>query len=340
MNIALPEILQDTLKLRFSAIQDTGVHKTDSGSLLKIFTTKSNIKGILISTSDTIIKEPVDTTSVCSRNNIRDITFYDSTNFILTSGPDSIIQYPFIVIERTKKKESEIRQALIKHLNPGQELPASPLHNDWTIGIILTVAFLYSLIRNTSKKMLPDIARFFLFRGINDPVSRDIGGLFHWQSTVLNLSSFLIVALFAFVSSSSAGLIPAGSGGIVTWIICLGVIITAVTFRHIICTVTGIISGENEIFREYLLVIYQSYRFSAILLFVIIVLSLYTTVLPEKISLFSGVSVFVMMYLIRIFRLMIIFLNRNISIFYLILYLCALEFLPVVILVKYFTGLV
>jgi hypothetical protein len=327
MNIALPEILQDTLKLRFSAIQDTGVHKTDSGSLLKIFTTKSNIKGILISTSDTIIKEPVDTTSVCSRNNIRDITFYDSTNFILTSGPDSIIQYPFIVIERTKKKRI-------------RELPASPLHNDWTIGIILTVAFLYSLIRNTSKKMLPDIARFFLFRGINDPVSRDIGGLFHWQSTVLNLSSFLIVALFAFVSSSSAGLIPAGSGGIVTWIICLGVIITAVTFRHIICTVTGIISGENEIFREYLLVIYQSYRFSAILLFVIIVLTLYTTVLPEKISLFSGVSVFVMMYLIRIFRLMIIFLNRNISIFYLILYLCALEFLPVVILVKYFTGLV
>jgi hypothetical protein len=46
------------------------------------------------------------------------------------------------------------------------------------------------------------------------------------------------------------------------------------------------------------------------------------------------------MYLIRVIRLIIIFLNRNISIFYLILYLCALEILPVLIVIKYFTGLV
>ena len=47
-----------------------------------------------------------------------------------------------------------------------------------------------------------------------------------------------------------------------------------------------------------------------------------------------------LMYSIRVIRLLIIFLNRNISIFYLILYLCALEILPVLIVVKYFTGLV
>jgi len=41
----------------------------------------------------------------------------------------------------------------------------------------------------------------------------------------------------------------------------------------------------------------------------------------------------------RIIKLFSIFLNRNISILYLILYLCALELLPVVVLIKYFAGL-
>ena len=57
-------------------------------------------------------------------------------------------------------------------------------------------------------------------------------------------------------------------------------------------------------------------------------------------TLIAGIIIIGLMYLIRVVRLLIIFLNRNISIFYLILYLCALEILPGLIIVKYFTGLV
>ena len=53
----------------------------------------------------------------------------------------------------------------------------------------------------------------------------------------------------------------------------------------------------------------------------------------------SVIIVLVTLYLIRIARLFIIFINKGISLFYLILYLCALEFLPVVICLKYISGL-
>ncbi|MGD0753970.1 MAG: DUF4271 domain-containing protein, partial [Bacteroidales bacterium] len=99
-------------------------------------------------------------------------------------------------------------------------------------------------------------------------------------------------------------------------------------------------SEEKEVFMKYLFGIYQSYRYGAIFLFVIIILMSYTRILPVRDYIISGIIVLGLMYLLRVIRLLIIFINRNISIFYLILYLCALEILPVLIVVKYFTGLV
>ena len=79
---------------------------------------------------------------------------------------------------------------------------------------------------------------------------------------------------------------------------------------------------------------------AAFFLFLFIILMSYTEILPVKVFILSGIFILAIIYLIRVVRLFIIFLNRNISIFYLILYLCALEILPVLIIVKYFTGLV
>lgn len=281
-----------------------------------------------------------DTTSVCVRNSITDITFYDSNNVVTKKELESSSRFPFLFTEKTRQMKVEAKASLIKSLKPGQDFPLQPFYDDWIIGIIFIAAFLFSLIRATSKSMLPEVTRFFLFRGINDPSSRDIGRLFHWQSTLLNLISFLIIALFTYFVASYYNLIPSGVSSLFFWLISLGTIISAVTLRHIVCVTAGNISGEKEVFKEYLLGIYQSYRFSALFLFVLVILMSYTILLPARGGVLSGITVLGIMYLIRIIRLLIIFINRNISIFYLILYLCALEILPVLISVKYFTGLV
>ena len=65
----------------------------------------------------------------------------------------------------------------------------------------------------------------------------------------------------------------------------------------------------------------------------------YTGILPEKLLISAGAIVISVHYLIRVFRLFLIFIKRNISIFYLILYLCALEILPVLIVFRFFSGL-
>jgi hypothetical protein len=331
---------QDTIPGNNIVYQDSVRSKADSALVVNTIQIKDSVSHKYNSAPKPVIFDSTDTTTVCSRNSVADITFYDSNNFVTRIDPGFNNSFLPGFIEKNRKIQTEARQSLTEHLKPGQNLPTQPLHDDWIIAVILIAAFLYSLISNTSKSMLQAITRFFLFRGINDPSSRDIGGLFYWRSTILNLISFLIIGLFTYCYASYYDVILPGVSGIFVWLIYLVVIISAVTLRHLVCIAAGSASGESEVFREYLLAVYQSYRFSALFLFVLIILMSYTILFPVRAYLITGIIVMGIMYLIRITRLMIIFINRNISIFYLILYLCALEILPVLITVKYFTGLV
>jgi hypothetical protein len=284
--------------------------------------------------------QQVEPTSVCDRNIIADISFYDSNNIITKGILSSYNRFPYLFIEKSRQIQIRERISLTEHLKPGLGLPVQPNHYDWMIGIIFIAALSYSFFRATSSGMLPDLARFLKLKGKNDPASRNYGGFFTLESTILNLISFLIFGLFAFNAASYYNFIPFGISGLFFWFISLIIILLAATLRHIACVITGNISGEKEAFREYLSGVYLSYRLTALVLFVIIILMSYTLFFPAMGGIISGVLVLSAMYLISVIRLTIIFLNRNISIFYLILYLCALEILPVVISVKYFAGLV
>jgi hypothetical protein len=334
-----PDYQQDTIKVFKPKLIDTIKSGNDSlhSSVQKVSTDSIKITRKIITEKE--VEEIADTTSVCSRNNIADVTFYDSTNIVKQIIPRSTDWFPSVFTEINRSRNNKANAILIKQLKSGEKISEKPLHDDFVIIIIFSAALIFSLVRSASKSFIPDITRFFLFRGINDPSSRDIGGLFHWQSTVINFISFCIIALFITLYLLFNNLVPSQLTGLSVWLVSLGTIITAVTIRHVVCLITGTISDEKEVFREYLIGIYQSYRYGSFILFLVIVLLSYTHFLNVNVYFLCGLFSIGIMYLIRVVRLFIIFINRNISIFYLILYLCALEILPVAVLFKYFTGL-
>ena len=245
-----------------------------------------------------------DTTSVCTRNSIADITFHDSVNVLTTIDPSLIYRFPVTFIENNQVREAEAKSILIKHLKPGQILPENPLKADWTILILLIASVLYSLILNTSKSLLPELSKFFLFRGVNDSSSRDIGGMFHWNSAILNLVSFFAFSLFGYCASIIYNLVPQGISSLIIWLIFTAIIIVAVLLRHLVCLVTGIVSGKSDIFREYLSGVYLSYRFGALALYISVILILYTNIFSARGTVITGIVVVGIIYLIRISRLL------------------------------------
>jgi len=280
-----------------------------------------------------------DTTSVCARNPVADVTLSDSVSFLselkhnYSAGP-----VPFHFAENNERGGPEWLTIGVTSLKDGEPLTYRPLHNDWIIAFILFASLLFLVIRNTTRSLWPELTRFVMFRGINESSSRDIGTIFTWQHTVRNLISFIILGLFTFCAAAWYEFIPGNIPPLVFILISFGLVVFAITSRHIICKAAGSLSGEADVFDEYLVSIYQSYRFSSVFLFVLTILIVYTTLLAPGAGFTAGLIVLSFFYFHRVLRLMLIFIKKDISILYLILYLCALEILPVLILVKYFAS--
>jgi hypothetical protein len=331
---------QDTLRQKVFIRQDSIKQSADSSVNKDLVTGDSAIPVKTVYFGPILKIENTDTTSVCSRNPIADVTFFDTTNIVPRIDGRIIQNFPFVFTENNRKLFEETKADFVSHLKSGKELPSDHFHYDWGLPLILLSAFIYGVIKAESGKYFMEIFKFISFRSINESASRDIGALFHWQSTLFNLASFFNISLFAFFSVIWYEAIPLDGKKLIYWLISLGIIISVFTIRHFICNITGFLSGEKEIFREYILCIYLSYRIMGLGLLILTVLILYAVNIPVDILFYSGFSLVALSYVIRVSRLFLIFINRHVSIFYLILYLCALEILPVVIIIKYVTGLV
>ncbi|HEX2968018.1 MAG TPA: DUF4271 domain-containing protein [Bacteroidales bacterium] len=323
--------VQDTLRISQQSPKDT-LRKVSND----VHNNPAAVTGTIAPRKDPEPFTFADTTVSCNRNDILNVSFYDKNSFaknIHTYGTDRII---INLAEKAKEVKSEQKEILISRLRTGDNLQSQQMSNDIVMIILVASVFLLTIVRS-SLKNFQSLTRFFLFRGVNEAGS-DAGVLFHWQTTLLNLMSFFILSLFISKAGVIENFIPSGLNGAVFWTICLALIIIALTARHFICIATGNLSGQSDVFNEYLVGIYQSYHFIALVLFVLIILSSYTFLLPARVFVIAGICVIAAMYLMRIIRLLLIFLNRNISILYLILYLCALEFLPVAVIIRYLAG--
>jgi hypothetical protein len=283
--------------------------------------------------------DPVqDDTSVCIRNSVADITFYPAgDNFAGKLKIPSSDQTIILLSERTQSRLAGEKEILKRSLRDGEAIAPGQISDDWFIFVLIAAGLLLTVVRSVSGSFHP-VRRYFLFRGINDPESRDTGGMFSWQTTLLNSFAFLILSMFIYRAAVYYGFIPPGFSNAGFWLASLAVLIAALTFRHIVCITTGSLSEKRDVFNDYLVSIYQFYQYSAILLLIPVVMVSYATVVSHGTLFVAGFVILGVMYLFRIARLFIIFMNRNISVLYLILYLCALEFMPVAVMIRYFTD--
>jgi len=332
--------IQDTIKLKVFAGADSLKQITDSALINANRIPDTNV----VPAAGFIrhVNLPADTDSV-SGNKINPgayLYLYDTA--IFTSRRDNNLPYmfPYSFIGGIKDAKNEKMSLLYKSLHQGQEIGKDEYHIDWVVPVLLFAVLILGIIRSISSNFLKGILKFITLQGTGETSIRESSDLYRLPSTLFNLASFLTISLFSYLLTIQYHVSIPGFSGFAIWSLCLGTIIAAVTMRHIICILAGNWSSQQEAFTEYLKIIYEGYRLAGLFYIFIVVFILYTPFLPDKFLFNAGIYGAGIIYLMRISRLMLIFINRHISLFYFILYLCALEILPVVVLVKYVTGLV
>ena len=218
-------------------------------------------------------------------------------------------------------------------LKEGLAVPVSAFRNDWTIILLFSTVIMLLLVRLFGKGQIGSVFLSLLPRSIKGGERMEKQYLFHWSEIIFNLMAFINISLFSYFLSVNYGFSPPGSYPVISWLIILAVVVAGVTVRHMVSAITGAATGTSDLFEEYQHRIYLGYRLAGILLFFIITALCYTNLEPS-IFFTIGLIIVSIIYLLRVTTLLVIFTSKHISISYLILYLCALEILPVALLFK------
>jgi hypothetical protein len=161
-------------------------------------------------------------------------------------------------------------------------------------------------------------------------------GVFSWPPAFRNIFTAINVSLFSAISLIITGIFSmSGDAASVKLIsVVAGGFLGAILLRHLACIIVAETTGLKAVFREYMNVVYNSWFLSAIILFLLNFLILFSAAEYSITVIIIGLTTSFLLLIIRILRLLSIFIKRHISILYFLLYLCALEVLPVLMIMK------
>ncbi len=155
------------------------------------------------------------------------------------------------------------------------------------------------------------------------------------RSTIIFTSIFLVTfSLYLFLLSKSFGLELFGNNSLVAFLKIIAIVISAYTIKFIGITIINTIVDADFGLLEYRFSVLQLSNAVGILLLPIVLISAYISQSTSWYCLILGAIIILSLFLFRIIRGVINSVQHQAPVFYIILYLCTLEILPIVLIVK------
>lgn len=218
----------------------------------------------------------------------------------------------------------------------GQPLPTEKLSADFSFLILSLSLLIVTLMLSFGRKRMLTGVSSLGFRRQPELAPPDTSELFGWPSVFRNLFTVLNTGMFATIALMLTDSMhydhPSGSVKLV--VILSGSFLAALMVRHLTCIIAAEATGWKKLFREYMNVIYNAWFANALLLFILNAIILFAPINNNYPFIVMGLVIIAIFLIIRVLRLLSIFTYRHIPILYFILYLCALEVLPVLVILK------
>lgn len=229
-----------------------------------------------------------------------------------------------------------------EHGVPGQPLNSrepvgGPLLNtpDWIVGILLISLCVLAWIRIFYNKYLASVFSGLLLyqQGKNLFRERNL----HYQRFSLGMNTLfsLTAGLFLYLVCEYFSIGLPWVKGFTGYLLLTAGVLLVFIIRSLICRLTGFIARAEDLFAEYMHTIRMINKVLGLMLLPLVIGLPY---IPEFLSpylIYGGLGLILVAYLFRIYKGLQIFILNRFSIFWMILYLCALEILPYLMIYKY-----
>jgi len=202
---------------------------------------------------------------------------------------------------------------------------------DWLIAVLLIAFLLFASVRLIFNKYLSQLIQSTInYSTFTRTFREKYFNLFH-ASFRLDLIFSLIMALFSYQLLNIFKISLGVSKSYVTYLICLGIVIGYFLAKRIIYFIIGILTESKSEVQEYLFSITIYNRVLGLFLMPVSATIAFVPLTQNKPILYAGLAVIGVFYVMSLIRGGKIFLKKHFSISYLILYLCTLEFLPLIL---------
>jgi len=156
---------------------------------------------------------------------------------------------------------------------------------------------------------------------------------------LLYLFYFLSMAFLLYDLELRLGLAPYGLHGWGLFLFNLALLMGVFLGRLLLLNLAGLIFNNIGLFREYLYNIFIFNKLTGMAVLPLVFLLVYTRGILQELILWLTVIVVGGIFLMRIFRGMAFSYKKEVLIFYMFLYLCALEIAPLVLLYRWLGGI-
>ena len=209
-----------------------------------------------------------------------------------------------------------------------------PYRETWVLVVILFLVLFFALIRYFFPAELSTIVHAFYSNQTLSRVNKEDTLFSSWPFVFLYLLFGLIIGIYLYLSGKYLELSYANEG--FDLFIFLSVIVIGLfTAKIIVLRILGFLFDVKRMVREYVSVLYLSYFNAAILFLPVVIAFSLTSYRYAGIYSYIGISLLIIIFIVQFLRAGTnILSNYKFPKVYLIIYLCALEFCPLIILFK------
>ncbi len=232
------------------------------------------------------------------------------------------------------------QEETLTEISTASDLPPSRSHDlrpDWLLGIIIGSLVLLALMKLFYQKFLNQMMQSVSNYQLSVKLLRDQNIFSKRVAIALNINFVFIGGAFIYLIFGYYNLRVFQLSDILSYLCYSGCLMLLLIARYVLLHITGHLFDNHSVFREYLHQIFLIYKSLGIYLIVLVICLAYIREELRVYFIYLGIILVFSAYFLRLFKGVRILMNKDVLIFYLILYLCTLEILPFLILYRCFS---
>jgi hypothetical protein len=202
---------------------------------------------------------------------------------------------------------------------------------DWLTGLLFFVVFLLVWIRVFYGKYYSQLTDSLVNYQMSSKLYNEANILSRRVSFILDIVYHLVMAIFLYELNSVYGILAPGRSNLYYLMVIFAVLAFYSVSRLALLRFTGFVFDIQPLFTNFIHHMSLFNKGLGIILFPLSIAMLFIPASLIKIILFTGITVFIIMFVLKLVRALKIIMWKDVLLFYMILYLCTLEILPLLL---------